>query len=106
MALEGNVIVDETQLTKLSFGDLSGSKVGPFADSGWYQLVSTKNCFVKIVSKESAAAGVDAASVTNLTGCDLFSGNGEKWYIPKGGFLGAIGYTGNTGEIRIHKVGK
>lgn len=106
MALEGNVIVDEAQLPKLSFNDLTGSKVGPFTDSGWYQLVATKNCFAKIVSKESAATGIDAASVTSSNGCDLFSGNGEKWYIPKGGYLGAIGYTGNTGEIRIHRVGK
>lgn len=106
MALEGNYIVDETQLAKLSFNDVSGAKTGPFLTSGWYQLVATNNCFVKVVSKEVALLGVDAAAVTGLTGCDLFSGNGEKWYIPEGAYLGAIGYPGKTGDIRIHKVGK
>ncbi|AEJ01315.1 hypothetical protein Nit79A3_1483 [Nitrosomonas sp. Is79A3] len=105
MATEGNYIVDQAQLTKLGFNDSIGAKVGPFLDSGWYQLVATANCFVKIVSKEANALGVDAASVLGATGCDLFSGNGEKWYIPKGGFLGAIGYPGKSGDIRIHKVG-
>lgn len=105
MATEGNYIVDQAQLSGLSFGPSIGAKVGPFADSGWYQLVATANCFVKVVSPQTAALGVDAASVTGLTGCDLFSGNGEKWYIPKGGYLGAIGYSGKSGDIRIHKVG-
>ena len=104
MAVEGNYIVDQAQLSKLSFNDSSGSKVGPFADSGWYQLAATANCFIKVVSP-TAALVVDAAAVTGLTGCDLFSGNGEKWYIPKGGYLGAIGYSGKSGDIRIHKVG-
>lgn len=106
MALEGNYIVDETQLPGLGFNPLFGAKVGPFADSGWYQLVATANCYVKVVSAQVAATGVDAAAVTGATGCDLFAGNGEKWYIPKGGYLGAIGYAGKTGDIRIHKVGK
>ena len=106
MALEGNYIVDETQLTKLGFNDSIGSKIGPFADSGWYQLVATANCFIKIVSPQMAALGVDAAAVLGTTGCDLFSGNGEKWYIPKGGYLGAYGYPGKSGDIRIHRVGK
>ena len=110
MALEGDYIVDEAQLAKLSFNPSTGAKVGPFTNSGWYQLVSTKNCFVKVVSKDAAVAGADAdadaASVTGDNGCDLFSGNGEKWYIPEGGYLGAIGYPGMSGEIRIHRVGK
>lgn len=106
MALEGNYIVDEVQLAGLGFNPSIGAKVGPFVDSGWYQLVATANCYVKVVSGPMAALGVDAASVTSANGCDLFSGNGEKWYIPKGGYLGAIGYAGKTGDIRIHRVGK
>ncbi|MDP2380755.1 MAG: hypothetical protein Q8M35_09800 [Pseudohongiella sp.] len=105
MALEGNYIVDQTQLAKLSFNDLTGTKTGPFLVSGWYQLVATANCFIKVVSKETALLGVDAADVTDLNGCDLFSGNGEKCYIPEGGYLGSIGYPGKSGDIRIHKAG-
>ena len=106
MALEGNYIVDEAQLPKLSFHDLGGTKTDPFIVSGWYQLVATANCFVKVVSKETNILGVDAAAVSPLNGCDLFAGNGEKWYIPEGAYLGAIGYPGKSGDIRIHRVGK
>ena len=105
MALEGNYIVNETQRTKLVFDDTTGQKVGPFTEAGWYQLIATADCFIKIVNEEAADLGVDAASVTATNGCDLFSDNGEKWYIPEGGYLGAIGYPDQSGEIRIHKVG-
>lgn len=103
---EDYYIVDEEQLAGLSFGPSTGAKVGPFVDSGWYQLVATANCYIKIVSAQKAELGVDAAAVSGANGCDLFSGNGAKWYIPQGGYLGAIGYAGKTGDIRIHRVGK
>ncbi|MXS83970.1 hypothetical protein [Nitrosomonas oligotropha] len=101
---EGNNIVDESQLPKLTFNPTTGTKVGPFAKGGWYQLVATQNCFVCVVSAQAAIKGDDAASVTSDSGCDLFSGNGEKWYIPDGGYLGAIGYPGKSGDIRIFRV--
>lgn len=100
----GYIIADEVQEAPLNFNGTTGTKVGPFARSGWYQLATTTRCYIRIVKEESAYLGVDAANVNSANGISLYDEIARAWYIPKGGYLGAIGYGGESGSIEIFRV--
>lgn len=99
---EGNYTLDSSQGPRVDFTELAAGQSIPIPDSGWYQIVVTKNAFIKIDWE-----GQDVTDVTALTGCDIFAGFADKWYVPKNGKIGIIGASGTgAGSFIFHKVGK
>lgn len=99
---DGNYILDCSQGPPVNFTDASAGQSDPIADPGWYQIVTTKNAFIKI-----GWEGDTVTDVTPSSGCDIFAGYADRWYVPKNGRIGVIGAPGTaSGSLRFHKVGK
>ena len=99
--IDGYNIVDNVQQPQLTFNETTAVETAAITTPGWYQIVVTKNAFIKIVRE-----GQSALTVSPTTGFDIFAGIARPWYIPKNGKIGAIGAVGTgTGNIlRFHRI--
>ena len=65
--IDGYNIVDNVQQPQLTFNETTAVETAAITTPGWYQIVVTKNAFIKIVRE-----GQSALTVSPTTGFDIF----------------------------------